>query len=87
MVRWLLDCSSECCTRILILSRLNTKLEANGYPSMTSLVKDLSDGVRLIQLMVCTAPPRCPRDSNEPLQEIMGKYLSTPPTSSRSDGE
>lgn len=30
---------------------LNTKLEANGYPPMTSLVKDLSDGVRLIQLM------------------------------------
>lgn len=34
-------------------NRLNTKLEANGYPPMTSLVKDLSDGVRLIQLMVC----------------------------------
>lgn len=33
--------------------RLNTKLEANGYPPMSSLVKDLSDGVRLIQLMVC----------------------------------
>lgn len=32
--------------------RLNTKLEAHGYPPMTSLVKDLSDGVRLIQLMV-----------------------------------
>lgn len=30
---------------------LNTKLEANGYPPMTSLVKDLSDGVKLIQLM------------------------------------
>ncbi|EMD40209.1 hypothetical protein CERSUDRAFT_151252 [Gelatoporia subvermispora B] len=30
---------------------LNTKLESNGYPPMTSLVKDLSDGVRLIQLM------------------------------------
>ncbi|KJA20162.1 hypothetical protein HYPSUDRAFT_142622 [Hypholoma sublateritium FD-334 SS-4] len=30
---------------------LNTKLEANGYPTMSSLVKDLSDGVRLIQLM------------------------------------
>ncbi|KAM6494458.1 actinin-like protein [Amanita muscaria] len=30
---------------------LNTKLEASGYPPMTSLVKDLSDGVRLIQLM------------------------------------
>ncbi|KIK94047.1 hypothetical protein PAXRUDRAFT_478545 [Paxillus rubicundulus Ve08.2h10] len=30
---------------------LNTKLEANGYPPMHSLVHDLSDGVRLIQLM------------------------------------
>lgn len=34
------------------ISRLNTKLEANGYPPMRSLVQDLSDGVRLIQLMV-----------------------------------
>ncbi|KAJ7818503.1 actinin-like protein [Mycena olivaceomarginata] len=31
---------------------LNTKLELNGYPPMSSLVRDLSDGVRLIQLMV-----------------------------------
>ncbi|KAJ6585261.1 actinin-like protein [Mycena capillaripes] len=30
---------------------LNTKLELNGYPPMSSLVRDLSDGVRLIQLM------------------------------------
>lgn len=30
---------------------LNTKLESHGHPPMTSLVKDLSDGVRLIQLM------------------------------------
>jgi len=30
---------------------LNTKLESNGYPPMRSLVEDLSDGVRLIQLM------------------------------------
>ncbi|KAI0789597.1 actinin-like protein [Abortiporus biennis] len=30
---------------------LNTRLESAGYPPMTSLVKDLSDGVRLIQLM------------------------------------
>ncbi|KAH7885253.1 calponin homology domain-containing protein [Phlebopus sp. FC_14] len=30
---------------------LNTKLEASGYPPMHSLVQDLSDGVRLIQLM------------------------------------
>jgi hypothetical protein len=32
--------------------RLNAKLEAHGYPPMNSLVTDLSDGVRLIQLMV-----------------------------------
>lgn len=37
---------------LLPCPRLNTKLEMNGYPAMTSLVKDLSDGVRLIQLMV-----------------------------------
>ena len=37
------------------LCRLNTKLESAGYPPMTSLVKDLSDGVRLIQLMVTVA--------------------------------
>ena len=35
-----------------LLWRLNTKLEANDIPPMSSLVKDLSDGVRLIQLMV-----------------------------------
>ncbi|KAI3616115.1 actin cross-linking [Moniliophthora roreri] len=42
--------------RQFLLARLNTKLEANGYPPMTSLVKDLSDGVRLIQLMVRHLP-------------------------------
>ena len=41
-------------------ARLNTKLEANNYPPMTSLVRDLSDGVRLIQLMVSTRT--LPRD-------------------------
>ncbi|KAF8606856.1 hypothetical protein BDV93DRAFT_488758 [Ceratobasidium sp. AG-I] len=30
---------------------LNTKLEAHNYPPMSSLVRDLSDGVKLIQLM------------------------------------
>jgi hypothetical protein len=35
-----------------LVARLNTKLESQNYPPMTSLVKDLSDGVRLIQLMV-----------------------------------
>ena len=44
-------------TNILTLAcRLNTKLESAGHPPMTSLVKDLSDGVRLIQLMVSTKP-------------------------------
>ena len=33
-------------------ARLNTKLESQNYPPMTSLVQDLSDGVRLIRLMV-----------------------------------
>ena len=41
-------------------ARLNTKLEANGYPPMSSLVRDLSDGVRLIQLMVSTVLVQCP---------------------------
>jgi hypothetical protein len=41
---------------LTLLRRLNAKLEAHGHPPMTSLVKDLSDGVRLIQLMVCVAP-------------------------------
>lgn len=40
-------------------SRLNTKLETNGYPPMRSLVQDLSDGVRLIQLMVRRTPVSC----------------------------
>ncbi|ELU38277.1 calponin-like domain-containing protein [Rhizoctonia solani AG-1 IA] len=31
--------------------RLNTKLESHSYPPMTSLVRDLSDGVKLIQIM------------------------------------
>jgi hypothetical protein len=34
------------------MARLNTKLEAHNYPPMTSLVRDLSDGVKLIQIMV-----------------------------------
>lgn len=33
-------------------SRLNAKLEAHGLQPMNSLVTDLSDGVKLIQLMV-----------------------------------
>lgn len=45
-----------------LICRLNTKLESNGHPPMTSLVKDLSDGVRLIQLMV-SMPPEA--DCNE----------------------
>ena len=36
----------------ILVTRLNTKLESQNYPPMTSLVQDLSDGVRLIQLMV-----------------------------------
>ncbi|KAG2342169.1 hypothetical protein BDR05DRAFT_983404 [Suillus weaverae] len=47
---------------------LNTKLEANGYPPMHSLVQDLSDGVRLIQLMLA----RCTGDTS------LGRYNRTP---------
>ena len=43
-----------------LLLRLNTKLEANGYEPMTSLVKDMSDGVKLIQLMVRVMLPAAP---------------------------
>lgn len=35
-----------------LVSRLNAKLELNGIPPMNDLAKDLSDGVKLIQLMV-----------------------------------
>ncbi|CAK5284052.1 unnamed protein product [Mycena citricolor] len=46
--------------------RLNTKLESFGYPPMSSLVRDLSDGVRLIQLM-------------EIMGDVsLGKYNKTP---------
>ncbi|KAH9480827.1 Alpha-actinin-like protein 1 [Psilocybe cubensis] len=45
---------------------LNTKLEAHGYPTMSSLVKDLSDGVRLIQLMV------------RPSDTSLGRYNKNP---------
>ncbi|KAL5482450.1 AIN1_2 [Sanghuangporus weigelae] len=54
---------------------LNTKLEAHGYPPMTSLVKDLSDGVRLIQLMVRNRKSESPSrnvHTSYCLQEIMG---------------
>ncbi|KAI5117448.1 hypothetical protein M0805_005825 [Coniferiporia weirii] len=56
---------------------LNTKLEANGYPPMTSLVKDLSDGVKLIQLMVRD----CMRNSNQMLilcDVSLGRYNKNP---------
>ena len=45
--------------------RLNTKLESNGYPPMSSLVKDLSDGVRLIQLMVSAQSIRLAWDADQ----------------------
>ncbi|KAG1822896.1 calponin homology domain-containing protein [Suillus subaureus] len=47
---------------------LNTKLEANGYPPMHSLVQDLSDGVRLIQLMLAC----CAGDTS------LGRYNKNP---------
>lgn len=33
--------------------RLNARLESANIPTMTNLATDLSDGVRLCQLMVC----------------------------------
>ena len=33
--------------------RLNARLESANIPAMTNLATDLSDGVRLCQLMVC----------------------------------
>jgi hypothetical protein len=64
------------------ISRLNTKLETNGYPPMRSLVQDLSDGVRLIQLMVrstlvsCTAAWSFTPVTSQ--QEIMGNCRPSP---------
>lgn len=52
--------------------RLNTKLEANNYSPMTSLVKDLSDGVKLIQLMVRSQFSNPYSFSDRCSQEIMG---------------
>ncbi|ESK95226.1 actin cross-linking [Moniliophthora roreri MCA 2997] len=49
---------------------LNTKLEANGYPPMTSLVKDLSDGVRLIQLMEIMGDTSLGRYNKSPRMRI-----------------
>ncbi|KAI0629735.1 actinin-like protein [Trametes polyzona] len=49
---------------------LNTKLEANGYPPMTSLVKDLSDGVRLIQLMEIMGDTSLGRYNKNPRMRI-----------------
>ncbi len=53
------SCPRSC--HIICFGRLNTKLEANGHPPMSSLVRDLSDGVRLIQLMVSPSTRCCAR--------------------------
>lgn len=52
MVRPIARVAHRQLTSLFPISRLNSKLEANGHPPMRSLVQDLSDGVRLIQLMV-----------------------------------
>ncbi|KAI0916871.1 hypothetical protein AcW1_007797 [Taiwanofungus camphoratus] len=49
---------------------LNTKLESNGYPPMASLVKDLSDGVRLIQLMEIMGDTSLGRYNKNPRMRI-----------------
>lgn len=35
---------------LVLIDRLNTKLESQGLVPMTDLVKDFSDGVKLIQV-------------------------------------
>jgi hypothetical protein len=40
-----------------LYARLNTKLEARQLSPMSNLFRDLSDGVRLIQLMVRLRSP------------------------------
>ncbi|KAF9241152.1 calponin homology domain-containing protein [Melanogaster broomeanus] len=49
---------------------LNTKLEANGYPPMHSLVQDLSDGVRLIQLMLLSGDTSLGRYNKNPRMRV-----------------
>ncbi|KAH0832095.1 calponin homology domain-containing protein [Lanmaoa asiatica] len=49
---------------------LNTKLEANGYPPMRSLVQDLSDGVRLIQLMSLSGDTSLGRYNRNPRMRV-----------------
>ncbi|KAI0736326.1 actinin-like protein [Fomitopsis betulina] len=51
---------------------LNTKLESNGHPPMTSLVKDLSDGVRLIHALIRTASQEIMGDTS------LGRYNKNP---------
>jgi hypothetical protein len=47
-----------CFTEFNALFRINTKLLSSELEPMTDLVKDLSDGVKLIQLLVRTHPAR-----------------------------
>ncbi|KAG9315739.1 actinin-like protein [Chiua virens] len=49
---------------------LNTKLEANGYPPMRSLVQDLCDGVRLIQLMPLSGDTSLGRYNKNPRMRV-----------------
>ncbi|QRV77667.1 Calponin homology (CH) domain [Ceratobasidium sp. AG-Ba] len=49
---------------------LNTKLEAHNYPPMSSLVRDLSDGVKLIQLMVVTRDVSLGRYNKNPRMRV-----------------
>jgi hypothetical protein len=47
-----------CFTQLPAPFRINTKLLSSELEPMTDLVKDLSDGVKLIQLLVRTHPAR-----------------------------
>ncbi|KAF8685723.1 Ca2+ insensitive EF hand [Rhizoctonia solani] len=54
---------------------LNTKLESHSYPPMTSLVRDLSDGVKLIQIMAL----RYEFNGERTIGDVsLGRYNKTP---------
>jgi hypothetical protein len=65
---------SSLASRMTSLCRLNTKLASHSYPPMSNLFKDLSDGVRLIQLMV-RPPSTALGIALTASQEIMGMSL------------
>jgi hypothetical protein len=59
--------------------RLNAKLEAHGLAPMNSLVTDLSDGVKLIQLMVGSLDVLSVQSDADGLIGNHGSVLTWPP--------